>query len=194
MILFLIPPGRRLRVGPVPLGEASLVSPVVVPVGPHGVARTLVLVGHTLRRLLKGALREPGRDVAEHILELGPRAMILASTIVELSSQCAPKLVQPLVVLRRLTSPDGRRMVLVSSFVALLCPRAVRQTMRGGHELSVLNHHLGAMLVAVVHCSEVRMRGEVENVHDKFRGKGVLEPYIIPECVYNVKTKDTKNF
>ena len=95
--------------------------------------------------------------------------MVLAPTIVELSSQCAPKLVQPLVVLRRLTSPDGRGMVLVSSFVALLCPRTVRQTMCGRHELSVLNHHLGAVLVAVVHCSELRERREVENVHDKFR-------------------------
>ena len=94
--------------------------------------------------------------------------MVLASTVVKLSSKCAPKLIQPHVVLRRLTSPDGRGMVLVSSFVALLCPRAVRQTMSGGHELSVLNHHLGAMLVAVIHSSELREGIKVENVHDKF--------------------------
>ena len=95
--------------------------------------------------------------------------MVLAPTVVELSSKCAPKLVQPLVVLRRFTSPNSRRMVLVSSLVALLCPGAVRQTMRGGHELSILNHHLRAMLVAVVHSSELRKRGEIENVHDKFQ-------------------------
>jgi len=187
-----IPPERCLRCRPLPLGEASLVALVVGPVGSQAVLGALVLVGHTLRGIGERVQHEAFGGVAENVLELDPRGVVLASTVVELLSQCRPQLIQPQVVLLRCTSPDGAGMVLVCNLVALICQRTFHHMVRGGHELSILDHHLGAVLIAVVFGSRLRIAGEKENVHDKFRGKSVLEPYIIPECVYDVNGKTRK--
>jgi len=77
-----IPPARGLSGGPVPLGEAGLVAPVVRPVSLHSVL-LLVLVGHGLceRREATGGQR--GR-VSEVLLKLVPGQVRLASTRNEL--------------------------------------------------------------------------------------------------------------
>jgi len=174
-----IPPERCLRCGPLPLGEARLVTVVVVPVGSQAVLGALVLVGHALRRIRERQELETLGSVAENVLELGPRGVMLASTVVELLSQRRPQLIQPQVVLLRCTSPDSAGMVLVCNLVALICQRTFHHMMRGGHELSVLDHHLGAVLIAVVFGSRLRIAGEKENVHNIVSREGC------PEALHN---------
>jgi len=152
-----IPPERCLRCRPLPLGEASLVAVVVVPVGSQAVLGALVFVGHALRGIRERQELETLGSVAENVLELDPGGVVLASTIVELLSQCGPQLIQPQVILLRCTSPNGARMILVCNLVALICQRAVHYVVRGGHKLCILNHHLGTVLIAVILGSRLRI-------------------------------------
>lgn len=114
----MLPPKRNFRIRPLPLGEACLVAVVVVPVGSQAVLGALVFVGHALRGIRERQELETLGSVAENVLELDPRGVVLASTVVELLSQCRPQLIQPQVVLLRCTSPDSAGMVLVCNLVA----------------------------------------------------------------------------
>jgi len=83
----------------------------------------------------------------------------------ELVSKVVPQVVEPSVVVSRLTNPDRAGMVLVSDLVAVFCPRAVSHSVCGGEKLSVLNHHFGAVNIGMVDGCLLRTFVQVENIH-----------------------------
>ena len=82
--------------------------------------------------------------------------MFLTTAHEELVSKVVPQVVEPSVVVSRLTGPDRAGMILVGDLVAVFCPRAVSHTVCGGQKLSVLDHHFGAMNIGVVDCCLLR--------------------------------------
>jgi hypothetical protein len=102
--------------------------------------------------------------------------VLLATAHEELVSKVVPQVVKPSVVVSRLTNPDGAGMVLVSDLVAVFCPRAVSYTVCGGQELSVLNHHFGAVNIGMVDGCLLRTFVQVENVHRSFTVVGTKGP------------------
>lgn len=76
--------------------------------------------------------------------------MFLTTAHEELVSKVVPQVVEPSVVVSRLTGPDRAGMILVGDLVAVFCPRAVSHTVCGGQKLSVLNHHFGAVNIGMV--------------------------------------------
>ena len=91
--------------------------------------------------------------------------MLLATAHEELVSKVVPQVVEPSVVVSRLTNPDRAGMVLVSDLVAILCPGTVSHSVCGGEKLSVLNHHLGAVNIGMVDGCLLRAFVQVENIH-----------------------------
>ena len=91
--------------------------------------------------------------------------MLLATAHEELVSKVVPQVVEPSVVVSRLTGPDRAGMILVGDLVAVFCPRAVSHTVCGGQKLSVLNHHFGAVNIGMVDGCLLRTFVKVENIH-----------------------------
>jgi hypothetical protein len=91
--------------------------------------------------------------------------MFLTTAHKELVSKVVPQVVEPSVVVSRLTDPDGAGVVLVCNLVAVFSPGTVCHTMCGGQQLSVLDHHFGAMNIGVVDCCLLRAFVKVENIH-----------------------------
>ena len=91
--------------------------------------------------------------------------MFLTTAHEELVSKVVPQVVEPSVVVSRLTSPDRAGMILVGDLVAVFCPRAVSHTVCGGQKLSVLNHHFGAVNIGMVDGCLLRTFVKVENIH-----------------------------
>jgi len=91
--------------------------------------------------------------------------VLLATAHEELVSKVVPQVVEPSVVICRLTGPDRARMVLVSDLVAIFCPGTVSHSVCGGQELSVLNHHFGAVNIGMVDGCLLRTFVQVENIH-----------------------------
>ena len=76
--------------------------------------------------------------------------MFLTTAHEELVSKVVPQVVEPSVVVSRLTGPDRAGMILVGDLVAVFCPRTVCHTVCGGQQLSVLDHHFGAVNIGMV--------------------------------------------
>jgi len=91
--------------------------------------------------------------------------MVLASPLVKLHSKLTPHVKQPRIVISRLTNPDSTGMILVRDLVALISIEAVGFTMSSRHELSVLNHHFGAMGVGVVLSTQLGVGRQKKDVH-----------------------------
>ena len=91
--------------------------------------------------------------------------MLFSTAHEELVSKVVPQVVEPSVVVSRLTNPDRAGMVLVSDLVAVFCPRAVSHSVCGGEKLSVLNHHFGAVNIGMVDGCLLRTFVQVENIH-----------------------------
>jgi len=91
--------------------------------------------------------------------------VLLATAHEELVSKVVPQVVEPSVVVSRLTNPDRAGMVLVGDLVAVFCPGAISHTVCGGEKLSVLNHHLGAVNIGMVDGCLLRTFVQVKNIH-----------------------------
>lgn len=91
--------------------------------------------------------------------------MLLTTAHEELIGKVVPQVVEPSVVVCRLTDPDRAGMVLVSDLVTVFCPRTVSHTVCGGQKLSVLNHHFGAVNIGMVDGCLLRAFVKVENIH-----------------------------
>ena len=102
--------------------------------------------------------------------------MLFSTAHEELISKVVPQIVEPSVVICRLTGPDRARMVLVSDLVAVFCPGTVSHSVCGGQELSVLNHHFGAVNIGMVDGCLLRTFVQVENVHRSFTVVGTKGP------------------
>jgi hypothetical protein len=137
---------------PVPsdtLALYELLVDVVALISLYGVV-TLAIVRHTLRRRREAVTRKVRRIVTQDMLELSPGSVVLASTHEELISKVVPQVIKPSVVVSRLTHPDSAGVVLVCNLVAVVSPRTVCHTVCGGQQLSVLDHHFGAVNIGVV--------------------------------------------
>ena len=91
--------------------------------------------------------------------------MLFATAHEELVSKVVPQVVEPSVVICRLTGPNRSRMILMSDLVAIFCPGTVSHSVCGGEKLSVLNHHLGAVNIGMVDGCLLRTFVQVENIH-----------------------------
>ena len=79
-----------------------------------------------------------------------PRCVFLTTTGKEFVSQTMPKIVKPSVMIGGRAHPDVAGMVLVCDLVAGVGPGAVRHTMSGRQQLSILDHHFGAVNIGMV--------------------------------------------
>lgn len=91
--------------------------------------------------------------------------MFLTTTKEELVGEATPHVVEPGVMVSRLTDPNRAGMVTMSDLVALVSERAVSLAVSDREQLSILDQHLGAMNVSVVAGTLVRGVVEVEDVH-----------------------------
>ena len=106
--------------------------------------------------------------MGQNMLELGPGSMVLTPTHEELIGKVVPEVVEPSVVVSGLSCPDSAGVVLVCNLVAVFSPRTVCHTVCGGQQLSVLDHHFGAMNIGMVDGCLLRARMKVKNVHGLF--------------------------
>lgn len=126
---------------------------------------TLALVRHTLGWGCEAAARKVGRVVGQDMLELGPGSMVFTSTHEELIGKVVPEVVEPSVVVSGLACPDSARVILVCNLVTVFSPRTVCNTVCGGKQLSVLDHHFGAVNIGMVNGCLLRTFVKVENIH-----------------------------
>tara|TARA_Y100000385_G_scaffold194534_1_gene201358 strand:- start:550 stop:1050 length:501 start_codon:yes stop_codon:yes gene_type:complete len=142
----------------------ELLVDVVALISLYGVI-TLAFVRHTLRRGREAVTRKVRRIMGQNMLELGPGSMVLTPTHEELIGKVVPEVVEPSVVVSGLSCPDSAGVVLVCNLVAVFSPRTVCHTVCGGQQLSVLDHHFGAMNIGMVDGCLLRTFVQVENIH-----------------------------
>ncbi len=146
------PCGNTATKVPVPVNALAfdeLLVDVVALVSLYGVI-TFAFVGHRLRRGREAVTSKVRRVMRQDMLELGPGSMVLTSTHEELIGKVVPQFVEPSVVVSGLACPDSAGVILVCNLVAVVSPGTVRHAVCGGQQLSILDHHFGAVNIGVV--------------------------------------------
>lgn len=160
---------------------------VIGAVANYGIARSLILVGHRLRRLLPALIGEAGRRMKEEPDDvLLTRVRLVAEPMAEFHTEGETEFTEPPIVLETGARPNGTGMLRVVDrhIAAIMGPLGrrgggVKVGLQAGRlgknpvgrieQLGRLQNHLNNMLVAVPPRAACCLVMQIEDIHVQVR-------------------------